>query len=401
MARTQSIPVVSAEAARTLLMDAQGLLQRTDQPATSRRVYSLIERMGFVQLDTITVVERAHHHILFTRLDRYRPGVLERLHHDERLLFEHMTHDASLIPVKWFPQWRHRFSRPHSNAWLRQKLGEDPGRVIAEVRERIRRDGEGMAKSFERDGQAPAGAWWEWRPQKAALEYLWRTGELSVVRRVNFHKVYDLTERVHSSTAAEPRPTREEHVDWACRSAIERLGVATSGEVRAFWNAVKPAEAAAWCKGACASGEIVPVMVESCDGAPPRRAYAVAVWRERVRRTPPPPEQVRLLSPFDPVVRDRNRVLRLFNFHYRFEAFVPAPKRRYGYYVLPILRGDRLVGRLDPKLDRRNGVLEIRRVWWEDGVRESRKLREELAEGVEKFAAFCGAMAVRMSPKGR
>ncbi len=184
-------------------------------------MHRLIERLGFVQLDTINVVERAHQHILFTRLDEYRPAHLTRLLERDRKLFEHWTHDASVIPIDWFRYWRLRFRRYRerglgANPWWARRMGGEPERVIEHVRRRIEREGALMSKDFEHrwSKEAPSsadtgksvassepsesGAWWGWKPQKAALEYLWRVGELSVAGRINFHKVYDLTERPSS-----------------------------------------------------------------------------------------------------------------------------------------------------------------------------------------------------------
>src|SRR4051812_35575560 len=152
----------------------------------------MIERMGFVQLDTISVVERAHHHILLTRFDGYKPALLEGLHHKKRLLFEHMTHDASLIPTAFFQYWRHRFEKYPTSEWWKTKLGGATD-VIPAVLERIRRDGPLRSRDFEGDGTHKGEGWWEWRPHKTALEFLWRTGEITVSQREQFQKVFDLT----------------------------------------------------------------------------------------------------------------------------------------------------------------------------------------------------------------
>jgi uncharacterized protein YcaQ len=276
-------------------------------------------------------------------------------------------------------------------------MGDDHERILHAVIERIRADGPLQARDFQHTG-ARSGPWWDWKPAKAALEYWWRRGELAVPRRVRFEKVYDLTERVLPHVHALPPPARDEHVEWACRSALERLGVATPRELAGFWNFLKPEEAARWCAGAVERGEAVPALVGDQNDSKPRAAYAVPHWRERAVAAPPPPPGIRLLSPFDPVIRDRARCLRLFNFDYRFEAFVSEPKRKHGYYVLPILRADQLIGRLDPKLDRDKEVLHIRRVWWEPKVRVTKALRRELDAALSAYAAFAGADRFEIAP---
>jgi uncharacterized protein YcaQ len=388
-------PVVSVATARRLLLGAQGLLDDPRGRVTADRLYHLIERMGFVQIDSINVVERAHHLTLASRLQGYRPALFDRLLERERRLFEHWTHDASAIPTLWYPYWWFRFERYRkkvlAHPWWKERIGPHPDDLIDLVRQRLVQEGPLMTRDFEdtRDDGADR-TWWGWKPEKAALEYLWRTGEAAVVGRVNFHKVYDLAERALPEAHAAPRPTDEEHLDWACRTAIERLGIASADEIAGFWRAADLNEVKAWCKRAVASGEIAPVNVEAMDGSV-RGAYAVPDWEERAASLPPAPPRIRLLSPFDPILRDRRRSLRLFGFDYRFEAFVPAPQRRYGYYVLPILEGERLVGRLDPKLYREEGRLEVRQVWWEPGVRPGKARDLRLEAAVERLARFTGA----------
>jgi uncharacterized protein YcaQ len=387
-----ALPHIPAATARRLLLGAQGLLDDPRGRVTADRVYDLVERMGFVQIDSINVLERAHHLTLAARLQGYRPQLLDRLLERDRRLFEHWTHDASAIPTRWYPYWRYRFERYRQKVlehpWWRERVGPDPDRVLADVRERLVREGPLMTRDFEdtRDASADR-TWWGWKPEKAALEYLWRTGEAAVVGRVSFHKVYDLAERVLPEAHAAPHPEPEEHLDWACRTALGRLGVATADEIAGFWRAVPLEEVKAWC--ARAEG-ITAVRVEAVDGTA-RNAWAVPDWEERAAALPPAPPRIRLLSPFDPILRDRKRTLRLFGFDYRFEAFVPAPQRRYGYYVLPILEGDRLVGRLDPKLHRDKGLLEIRQVWWEPGVRDSQARKKKLETALDRLARFVGA----------
>ncbi len=389
------IPVISASTARRLLLGAQGLLDDPRGRVTADRLYEMVERMGFVQIDSINVVERAHNLTLAARLQGYRPALLTRLLERDRRLFEHWTHDASAIPTRWYPHWRYRFERYRQrvleNPWWKERIGGDPDRMIAEVRERLAREGPLMTRDFEDTrGEEADRTWWGWKPEKAALEYLWRTGEAAVAGRVNFHKIYDLSERVLPEAHAAPRPGEDEHLDWACRTAFERLGVATAEEIASFWRAVPLDQARDWCGRAAAAGEIEAVRVEAVDGSS-RNAYAVLDSEARADALPPAPSRIRLLSPFDPILRDRRRTLRLFGFDYRFEAFVPAPKRQYGYYVLPILEGERLVGRLDPKLYREEKRLDIRQVWWEAGVRESGARRKKLEVALERLARFVGA----------
>ena len=393
-------PELSAAQARRLLLGAQGLLDDPGRKAGKAAVAKLVERLGFVQVDTINVVERAHHLTLHTRLDGYRQEHLDALVERDRVLFEAFTHDASLVPVAWYAHWKPRFRRDaarlRAQAWWQHHFrGTDAEAVLRHVRARIAAEGPLRSADFEHPEKR--GPWWGWKPQKAALDYLWRAGELAIAGRVSFQKLYDLAERVHPEHHALPEPHRDAHAAWACRSALERLGVATPRELADFWDSLEIADAKAWCEAEAAAGRIARVGVEGLKGA----AYAVADWEARLRRLPEAPGHTRLLCPFDPVLRDRARALRLFGFDYRFEAFVPEPKRTFGYFVLPILEGERLVGRLDPKLHRDQGLLEIKGLWWEPGVRPTRARLKALHEAVDRLAAFLGAEAIAWPKTGR
>ncbi|MCX5688498.1 MAG: winged helix DNA-binding domain-containing protein [Planctomycetota bacterium] len=386
--------------ARTLLAAGLALAKPRNQCNGPDDVHAMIDRLGFVQLDSISVVERAHHHILYTRLDGYEAGHLEELQSTGRV-FEHWTHDASIIPASFFPMWKHRFDKVAWGSWLRQQMGRNYKKTLEEVRLRIEHEGPLMARHFEAPNRK-SGPWWDWKPAKAALEYWWRTGELAIPRREQFQKVYDLTHRVLPNEILAREHSSQEYVDWSCRSALERLGVATPRELAQFWGGITPAAAAAWCVKAERLGEIVPVQVEGTSGSAVRRAVAFPDWAQRAaaaREGASEHEQMRLLSPFDPLIRDRARCLRLFGFDYRFEAFVPEPKRTYGYYVLPVLWSQgsesKLVARVNPAMLRSEEVLHIKGVWWESTQRPTKRLRSMLEEATARYAAWMGATRVQ------
>jgi uncharacterized protein len=383
--------VVTTSQARLLLMNGARLLNAPAATATRGSILKLINELGFVQLDSIHIVERAHHHILWSRNHAYTQLHLESLQQRGEV-FEHWTHDASFVPTKLFPYWKHRFERVSWAKWFGHMLGSQRETLLNHVRERIENEGPLMARDFDREHVRPAGSggWWDWKPAKTALEYLWRRGELAIPRRENFHKVYDLTHRVLPDVHGCVAPSADEHLRWACESAMERLGVATATDIARFWNAVSIAQARAWCDAHVKSGEIVRVRVETCGGES-TAAFAIANWKQRVKKLPEPAEVMRVLSPFDPVMRDRARCLRLFGFDYRFEAFTPAAKRKFGYYVLPILWRDRLVARIDAAMDREHATLRVNGSWWEPGCKTDAALKTRLEEAVEKYAIFCGA----------
>ena len=384
---------IGNEAARHLFLDRHALSTRPVSPVTEADVHTLIHKLGFVQLDSVNAVERAHHMILYSRQNGYAREMLNTLHHNNRDLFEHWTHDASLIPMEFYPHWHHRFraarSRLDHPRWA-ARIGPDADKVIARVRRHIRKHGPSMARDFEDKG---GGGWWGWGPSKTALEYLWRTGELAIARRDGFEKVYDLAERVIPDELRKARPTRRQTVDWACETALARLGFATPTELAKFLDLVEIAEAKDWAKRAIKRGEIVQLSVTGHDGSR-HHVFAPADIEARLETLPPPHEGVRFLSPFDPAIRDRKRAKRLFGFDYTIEIFVPEKKRKYGYYVLPLMEGDRFIGRADLKVHRDEDRLEVKGFWPEDGVKMTKARIAATGDALADLARFTGVSRI-------
>ena len=386
-----AIPVSNRDA-RRIFLNKQGLAAAPHRALGKDGLLDLIHNIGFVQVDSISTVERAHHQILFSRNQTYRPEHLAALIEKDRALFEHWTHDASIIPSAFFPYWKHRFVRREAKIrenW-RKWQGEGFDQAFVETYERIRANGPVMAREMKADNHK-SGGWWNWHPSKTALEFLWHTGKLSIAARDNFQKIYDLTERVIPKEHYEAEVDHDTFVDWACRQALQRLGFATSGEIAAFFDLVTPQEAKQWVESH--REELEEVAIETVDRKP-RASFAFADGLDAMRDLPDPPARLRVLSPFDPLIRDRNRTERLFGFNYRIEVFVPEPKREYGYYVFPLLEGDRLVGRIDMKADRKAGTLDVKRIWWEKGVKPSNARLEKLEAELTRIARFTGVEKV-------
>ncbi|SFG73056.1 hypothetical protein SAMN04488020_103318 [Palleronia marisminoris] len=361
-----SRPRIANPAARRIFLDRHALGEPPVGAARGEELLNLIRRLGFVQVDSINTVERAHHMILWSRRQTYRPKALGLLHARDRDVFEHWTHDASIIPMEFLPYWHLRFARDAERLRARYRGWQGPEFevVLEDVIRHIAEQGPvGSGEIGERDEPRRAG-WWDWHPSKTALEFLWRSGRLAIARRDGFAKIYDLAERVYPDV--EP-PSVQATIAWACNAALDRLGFATSGEIAAFWGMVRPEEAKAWAATALKRGEVEPVEVEGADGTL-RRHVARPGLAEAAADISPPPNRVRILSPFDPMLRDRARAQRLFGFHYRIEVFVPEPRRRYGYCVFPVLEGDRLIGRLDARARRAEGALHVTAFWPEPGV---------------------------------
>jgi uncharacterized protein len=390
------LPRLDNLAARRLFLHRHALAEAPAGHAKGADLLALIHRLGFVQVDSINTVARAHDMILWSRRPAYRPQALRRLVDRDRAAFEHWTHDASVIPVAFLPVWRHRFARDAARLRSRYRDwqgGEFEGKLDDVIRHITDAGPVGSGEIGQGEARS-TGGWWAWHPSKTALEYLWRAGRLAVTRREGFAKIYDLAERVYP---AGPEVTEPDAIDWACGAALDRLGFATSGEIAAFWGFASPREAKAWTASALAQGAVEEVEVECVDGslrrhfARPDLGAAAAAARE-------PPRRVRVLSPFDPVLRDRDRAHRLFGFHYRIEVFVPEARRRFGYYVFPVLEGSRLIGRLDARARRTEGTLHVAAFWGEPGVALGRGRLARLEAELDRLARFAGCERLAFDP---
>lgn len=374
--------------ARRLFLDRHALLKPPSGPGKGDDLLALIQRLGFVQLDSVQTVERAHHMILHARRTSYRPKALHHLLERDRSLFEHWTHDAAAIPMAFLPHWQLRFARDEARLVERWKTWRREGwqDQLDTVRAHLATQGPSRSDAFADRGDKTGGGWWDWHPSKTALEYLWRCGEIAVSKREAFRKVYALADQVYPPCAT-PAPDRT--LDWLMGAALDRLGFASHGELAAFWDTASPAEAREWCAAALARGEIEQIEVEGADGKPHRR-YARPGLVTAARDLPEAPGIVRLLSPFDPMIRDRARTERLFGFHYRIEIFTPAEKRQYGYYVFPMLEGDRLIGRIDCAADRSVGRLVVTALWPEVGVSLGKARLARIEAALSRTARLAG-----------
>ena len=390
---------IAAEQARRLVLSLQGLADPPRRRLTTDGVVDLIERLGFLQVDSISTVARAHHMILFARNQTYRPELLRRAVEVEARLFEHWTHDvAAILPMRFYPYWKLRFERERHalERRFRRWHGDAHQDELERVLGLVRAQGPIMARDLAHVRARPAGGWWDWHLGKTALEYLWRTGRLAIARRQGFQKVYDLAERVIPEAVRRHEPDHAALVDWASRAALARLGVATPGAIARFFGLVTIEEAKGWCERHLGRA-VVPAVVASANGAAPRKLLARPDLGELLASLPEPSARLRVLSPFDPLLRDRARLERLFAFDYRIEVFVPAGRRAYGYYVFPLLERDRLVGRLDMRADRAAGVLQVDALWMEPGRRLTPARARRLEAELERIRGFVGVDAVRFA----
>jgi uncharacterized protein YcaQ len=352
---------------------------------------SIIRKLGFVQLDTIQVVSRAHHHILWSRNQHYREPMLNKIMETDRKLFEHYTHDASVLPMEFYPMWQRQFRRKKEqidNAnWYKSML-DVAGREAIKIR--IANEGPLSTHAFDTKVVGPKEMWAR-PPHKLALDYMWYSGELATCHRKNFTKFYDLAERIFPKDLRDQNHTDQVQVDWLCASALERIGFGTLGEIQKFWEATTSQEVKVWAKRA--KHALIPVELQSADGSW-NAAYACPDIEERIANITTPTSRLRILNPFDPAIRDRNRLIRLFGLDYRIEMFVPAAKRQWGYYVYPLLEGNRFIGRIEVKADRTKGTLNIINLWSEPKVKWTAQRTIKLEAELDRLARFISCNTV-------
>jgi uncharacterized protein len=379
---------ISNREARRLWLNLQGL---AEAPVGNRAPLEIIRQLGFVQLDSIRNVSRAHHHILWSRNQNYREPMLGRLLTTDRSIFEHFTHDASVLPTEYYPMWRRQFARlearvSHYESYHTASLyGEHDA-----IKRRIEDEGPLSTHAFDSEilGKREM---WDRPPHKRALDHLWYAGELATSHRSNFIKYYDLRERVIPPQHLTQSLADADQIDWLCRSALDRLGFATPGEVQRFWAATSAAEVKSWFAGVSDQLEVVEIETAAGDWV---KCFGPCNLEELLNATKPPTSRLRIINPFDPVARDRDRLLRVFGFDYRIEIFVPPAKRKWGYYVYPLLEGDRFVGRIELRADRKKAVLEVKQLWAEHGIAWTGTRAEKLDAELGRLARLVDAQTI-------
>ena len=380
---------LSNSEARRIALAAQGFADRPPAGRVDSRHFDrLFGRVGIVQLDSVNVAVRTHYMPAFSRLGPYPQDRFDGYAYDKGRLFEAWGHEASLLPVGHFPLLRHRMEEVRSGAM--HSFARERGGYVEAIYREVAGRGPLAVSDLEDPGRNRNRPWWGRSDGKLALEWLFATGRLAAMRRGNFVRVYDLVERVippHLLAAAapsEPDARRE-----LLRLAGRALGVGTLADLADYYR-IRTPQAQPRVRELVEEGELAEVRVEGWS----RPAYL-----HRDARTPRQVRASALLSPFDSLIWFRDRTGRLFDFRYRIEIYVPAPQRRYGYYVFPFLQGERMAGRVDLKADRAAGVLLARGAYLEDGC-EAGEVAAGLAAKLESMAAWLGLSGVVVERRG-
>ena len=384
---------LSLAEARRIALAAQGFGVPRPEKVTAARWLKTVERLSLHQIDSVNVLVRAHYLPAFSRLGPYDRLLIDTAAwggRKQRRLFEYWAHEASLLPLPLHPLLRWRMARADRGeaGWKGLRLFADERRAEAEgFLKRIRNEGPAAASDFEEKGGRTG--WWEWSDAKRALEWLFWAGHITTAkRRGSFERVYDLTERViPAEILALPTPDEKEAHRALIERAAQALGVATGQDLRDYFR-LGPAEARQAIETLVETGVLVSVEVPG---------WAHLAYLHRDARRPRRLSARALLAPFDPLVWERSRALRLFDFHYRIEIYTPADKRQHGYYVLPFLLGDRLVARLDLKADRQAGRLLVHAIHLEPHA--PCDAMDAISEELALMAGWLGLGEVVMPPK--
>lgn len=368
--------IFSKSQSRKIILHAAGLARSAQFGTGIEAVYKLIDHLGFVQLDTNFVVERAHHQVMASRVPDYQLNWLDELSAEGRI-FEFFTSDAGYIPMDDF-----RFSLPvkESFALNRKPLTPAENQLMKQVLDRVEREGPLMVGDFDDDRLEASSGWWDWRPGKVALERLYLDGKLIVTRDKKFHKVYDLPINLIQEDIDLTMPTPEEFARYAIRRTLGALGITSVKEMAWRARRVKGNLVKKELEKMVAEGEVQTVVVEGLKIAP---LYLLADQNTHIELS----GEAFILSPFDILNVFRHRLKDFFDFDYQIECFVPAAKRKYGYFSLPILVGDTFVARMDAKADRKQKVLIVHNLHFED-VELSDTTIEKLIEALKAFVQF-------------
>ncbi|WPO94037.1 winged helix-turn-helix domain-containing protein [Buttiauxella sp. HR94] len=386
-----SVPQLSLTAARHLHLAAQGLLKKPRRRARPADILSTIQQMSLLQIDTINIVARSPYLVLFSRLGDYSPSWLdEALRRGE--LMEYWAHEACFLPREDFALVRHRMLAPENMGWkYRAAWMDEHAAEIKQLIAHILENGPVRSADFAHPRKGSSG-WWEWKPHKRHLEGLFTAGKVMVVERRNFQRVYDLTHRVMPHWDDE-RDLLSQAVaeDRMLEKSARSLGLFRPAWLADYYRLRQPALPALMARWQ-AEQKVVRVEVETLGEAFVHTDLLSELELAQAGRLNATHSAV--LSPFDPVVWDRKRAEQLFNFTYRLECYTPAPKRQYGYFVLPLLHCGQLVGRMDAKMHRKTGVLEIIALYLEPDIKPGRRLESGLTTAIEDFARWQGARQV-------
>ncbi|KQZ24375.1 winged helix-turn-helix domain-containing protein [Microbacterium sp. Root553] len=357
---------LSAAQARRIALGAQGFSRARPTTVSAAHLHRTMSRLGVLQIDSVNVFARSHYMPMFSRLGAYDPAVFDRVFHSRTTHYvEYLAHEATFIPIEDWPLWRFRMESFRERWAAPDSWTSTNARTLDWVRDELRARGPLRPADLRDDVPRERGGWWDWDDVKLALEHLWRTGDVAISGRKGFERRYALAEQVIPDALRDQHVTRDDAIRELTRRAARHSGVATQSDLADYHRIRDRAAVARSIADLVDTGELLPVTVRGWE----RGGRPLQAWRHRDASLPRAIDAAALLTPFDPVVWFRDRALRAFELDYRIEIYVPADRRRYGYYSLPVLVGDRIVARVDLKADRATSTLQVQSAWWEPQAR--------------------------------
>ena len=389
MTTTYPLPALRALALHSARLDTPN--GREPSPSLDS-VYETIQHLGAVQIDTLQMVARAHYLAIWSRHGPYSPALLDELafHPEQRRLFEGWYHAACYLPSAEYRYQmpRQRKLRENGHDWYAKWL-KTPGNpeLVQATLERIRTEGGLRAADFD-NPEARRGSWWDWKPAKVALEHLYAFGALMIANRIKFQRVYDLTERILPAWVDRTEPTAQERNRFWVERGAKAIGVGLPRNPGDYtWMNITTSRPIV--RDLVENGTLVEIQGETVNGP-----QTLIVHRdnlpllEQAASGAIRPERTTFLNPWDNFWWPQDRDEVLWGFKHLIELYVPAPKRIYGYYLMPILRHDRLIGRIDPKLERKSGLLRIKALHLEPGIAPDEKMTADVAAAMRDFMKF-------------
>lgn len=374
---------ISQKEARQLTLSCQGL----DDPYHNS--LQAIQQINYVQIDTISVTERAHNHVIFTRNPAFKANELIQLM-DDKSIFEYWSHAAAYLPIE---DYRYSlFTKEQYKNGGKHWFPRDK-KVDQYVLDRIRIDGPLQSKDFE-SPKTINHDWYTWKPAKISLGNLFMDGSLMIANRIGFQKVFDMTERVLPDSVDATTPTENEYCQHLVDKAIKAHGLVTLDEIAYLRKGIKPALKKIVTE-LLESKAITSLHVHGNDNT----YYTTNATLNVLNHDEKKADEIHILNPFDNLLIQRKRVKELFDFDYQIECYVPEKKRVFGYYTLAVLFGDAFVARFDAKADRKTGAFTIKGLWYEKGFKQNKRFHNAFHKKLSEFALFCGCTSIINGPK--
>lgn len=384
----KNIFTISINDARNLAISRQ-LLFNGNGSTPKKKLLNIIEQIGYVQIDTISIVERAHKHILWTRLPEYKNEMLDELIDKDKKIFEFWDHAASYLPMKHF-----RFSLPRKEMYANKykNWGEKNKKLLKFIVDRIKDEGPLQSRDFENTGKR--GTWWDWKPAKDGLEFLFHTGKLVAKARKSFQKVYELPQRFLPSNINSAYPAEEEHSEHLIVKSINSHGLSSEKELT-YLRYHDRTSTKTILNRLLEEKKIIPLNITGINDEIYYSTKKILSSLNNIEEN----NDVHILSPFDNLVIQRKRLSAFFGFDYLIECYVPASKRKFGYFCLPVLYRNKFAGKIDTKADRKSGEFRIINEFWENGFSRTNDFSMKYQKKLRQLTEFSGCTTIKKTEK--